>query len=79
MRELRDFCSHCYPKENGIHRHCHLVELNVLAQMTWLMQQPNVLKAIEERGMEVHGFIYNPENGECVRLVVDGNATELEA
>ncbi|KAH8807971.1 carbonic anhydrase [Xylogone sp. PMI_703] len=75
LKELRELCSLFFPKENGVHKHSHLVELNVLVQMAWLMQQPNVVKAVEERGMEVHGFIYNQEKGECVRLVVDGMAT----
>ncbi|RFU35511.1 hypothetical protein B7463_g780, partial [Scytalidium lignicola] len=75
LKELRDLCSHFFPNENGVHKHSHLVELNVLVQMAWLMQQPSVIKAVAERGMEVHGFVFNPEKDECVRLVVDGLAT----
>ncbi|PSS08466.1 hypothetical protein M430DRAFT_128467 [Amorphotheca resinae ATCC 22711] len=47
-----------------------LVELNVLAEVHWIMQQPSIMKAIRERGLEVHGFVYNPVRNSCVKLEI---------
>jgi carbonic anhydrase len=45
-----------------------LVELNVLAEVHWIMQQPSVMKAVRERGMGVHGFVYDSVRKLCVKL-----------
>jgi carbonic anhydrase len=47
-----------------------LVELNVLAEVRWVMQQPSVMKAVRERGMEVHGFVYDLVQRSCVKLEI---------
>ena len=47
-----------------------LVELNVLAEVHWIMQQPNVIKAVRERAMEVHGFVYDSVRKFCVKLEI---------
>lgn len=46
-----------------------LAEISVLAEIDWLKQQPNVQAAIAERGVVVHGFVYDREAGRCVRIV----------
>jgi carbonic anhydrase len=46
-----------------------LEEVHVLTQTDWLRKQPNVLKAIKERGLQIHAFVYDKEKNECVRLV----------
>lgn len=51
-----------------------LVELNVLAQVHWIMKQPSVMKAIRERGMKVHGFVYDSVQKSCVRLQITSPA-----
>lgn len=56
--ELDDYC-----------RHRKLEEVYVLAEVGWLRKQESVKKAIEERGLQVHGFVFDKESGGCVRLV----------
>jgi hypothetical protein len=34
------------------------------------MQQPSVIKAVRERGMEVHGFVYDSVQRSCVKLEI---------
>jgi carbonic anhydrase len=46
-----------------------LEEVHVLTQTDWLKKQPNVVKAIKERGLQIHAFVYDKEKNECVRLV----------
>jgi carbonic anhydrase len=46
-----------------------LEEVYVLTQTDWLRRQPNILKAIKERGLQIYVFMYNREKNECVRLV----------
>jgi carbonic anhydrase len=50
-------------------------EIYVLAEVDWLKKQENVKKAIEERGLQVHAFVYEKEGNECVRLVESGRET----
>lgn len=45
-----------------------LVELNVIAQVNAVRRNDNVAEAIEERGLQVHGFIYDVGKG-SVKLV----------
>jgi carbonic anhydrase len=47
-----------------------LVELNVLAEVHWIMQQTNVIKAVCERGMKVHGLVYDSVTRSCVKLEI---------
>jgi carbonic anhydrase len=47
-----------------------LVELNVLAQMFYVKQQESVAQAIRDRGVQVHGFVFNTDTRECVRLLI---------
>ena len=51
-------------------RNRRLVELNVLAQVYWVMQQVCVRRAICDRGMKVHGFVYNSAQKSCVELQI---------
>ena len=46
------------------------MELNVLAEVHWIMQQPSVVKAVRERGMGVHGFVYDSAQRSCVKLEI---------
>jgi len=50
-------------------------EIYVLAEVDWLKKQENVKRAIEERGLQVHAFVYEKEGNECVRLVESGKET----
>lgn len=46
-------------------------ELYVLAEAGWLKQQEVVRNAIEERGLQVHAFVYDKETNVCLRLLED--------
>jgi carbonic anhydrase len=62
---------HIFAQDIGVEeRDRRLVELNILVQVNWIMQQPSVVKAIHERGLKVHGFVYNSVQRSCVRLEV---------
>lgn len=39
------------------------------AEVEWLRSQPTVAKAIAERGLKVHAFVFDKEEEACVRLV----------
>jgi len=47
-------------------------EVYVLAEVDWLRRQPIVKKAIHDRGLRVHAFVYNKETNSCVRLIEAG-------
>jgi carbonic anhydrase len=42
-----------------------LVEFNVIEQVRSVLKNANVQEAIEERGLEVHGWVYDVGCGEC--------------
>lgn len=42
-----------------------LVELNVVEQVRSVLKNANVQEAIDERGLQVHGWVYNIASGEC--------------
>ena len=46
------------------------MELNVLAQVFYVKQQDSVAEAIRDRGVQVHGFVFNTDSRECVRLLM---------
>lgn len=50
-------------------RHQRLEEVYVLAEVGWLKRQANVQKAIQERGLQIHAFVYDKAKNACVRLV----------
>jgi carbonic anhydrase len=46
-----------------------LEETYVLAETDWLRNQPNVKKAMNERGLQIHAFVYDKRENRCVRLI----------
>ena len=46
-----------------------LEEVYVLAETDWIRSQPNVKKAISNRGLQVHAFVYDKAQNRCVSLV----------
>ncbi len=47
----------------------HLAEVYVLAEAEWLRKQPVVAKAIKDRGLQVHAFVFDKKTNASVRLV----------
>ena len=41
--------------------------------MDWLKNQPTVEKAVQDRGMQIHAFVYDKESNACMRLVEESN------
>jgi len=50
-------------------REHRLEEIYVLAEVDWLKRQPNVKKAMQERGLQIHAFCYDRETNRCSELV----------
>lgn len=50
-------------------RDAHLEEVYILAECEWLRTQPTVIKAIQERGLKINGFVFDKSKSSCVRLV----------
>lgn len=48
-------------------------ELHVLREVQWVREQPHVARVIRERGLEVHGFIFDKGKLSCVRLIGAGS------
>jgi len=46
-----------------------LEEIYVLAEVDWLYEQPNVQKAIRERGLQIHALVYDKNKKLCSRLI----------
>ncbi|CAG8949182.1 hypothetical protein HYFRA_00004805 [Hymenoscyphus fraxineus] len=44
-------------------------DIYVLAEVDWLKRQPLVKKAMEERGMQIHAFVWDEETNGCVQLI----------
>ncbi len=53
----------------------HLVEVYVLAEVNWLKTHPVVKKAIEERGLKVHAFVFDKEK-EATMQLIEGDRPE---
>lgn len=47
-----------------------LVELNVYEQVRSVLKNANVQQAVEERGLEVHGWVFDVGTGVCKELRV---------
>jgi len=58
---------------SSIDRDRRLVELHVWAQTQVLLARPDIIKAQAERGLQVHGFVYDDAKDECVDLVAGGS------
>jgi len=56
-----------------------LVELNVQEQVASLLKNANVLDAVEERGLEVHGWVFDIATGKCKSLEVECGKLMAEA
>ena len=55
----------------------HLAEIYVLAEADWLRTQPTVAKAIAERGLQIHAFVFDKSKEATVRLI-ENPETETE-
>ena len=51
-----------------------MVELNVRAGVKALLANPIVIDAVQERGLQVHGLIYNVGTGELRELDIEEDA-----
>ncbi|OBT90925.1 hypothetical protein VE02_00248 [Pseudogymnoascus sp. 03VT05] len=73
------------PDMETVKRDRHLAEVYVQAEVEWVRSQPTVAKAIADRGLKVHAFVFDKEEEACVRLVEEvgeegeGGVVEAEA
>jgi carbonic anhydrase len=59
--------------QNARSREQRFEEMYVLEEADWLRSQPNVARAVQERGMQIHAFVYDKEKHTCVRLIEESN------
>lgn len=52
-----------------VSREHRMEEIYVLAEVDWLKRQPNVQKAIQERGVQIHAFCYDKETNQCSEMI----------
>ena len=52
-------------------RNLKLVELNVRSGVNVLLQNPEIIEAMGERGMKVHGLIYDVGSGELREIDIE--------
>lgn len=71
LRALRRENLHLLESLEYPDRSLKLVELNVRAGVEVLFENPVVIDAIAERGLEVHGLIYNVGTGELRELDIE--------
>lgn len=64
--------------ESETDRYNRLVELNVEEQTFNLLKVAAVQKAIKNRDLTVHGWVFNMENGELIDLKIDMKSKLLE-
>jgi carbonic anhydrase len=48
-------------------------ETYVLEEVEWLRSQANVEKAVGERGLQIHAFVYDKGRNGCVRLIEESS------
>lgn len=61
-------------KERGL----KMVDLNVRRSVSVLLENPTVVDAIDERGLQVHGFIYDVGSGELNELEISEDNEVIE-
>jgi carbonic anhydrase len=64
QKELEDI-------EDEKERYKRLVELNVQEQCINILNNPDVQKAVKERGLKVHGWVFDIASGKIIDLEVD--------
>lgn len=68
-RSNADHLSQINPNLSPADRDRILEEVYVLAETEWIHDQPNVKKAISDRGLQIHAFVYDKVENRCIRLV----------
>ncbi|MFN8295059.1 MAG: carbonic anhydrase [Chitinophagales bacterium] len=75
LRNIRDVYRLHKEELNGIHeedkRYNRLVELNVQEQCVNLIKTAAVQQAIKERGLTVHGWVFDVHTGRLIDLQID--------
>lgn len=59
-------------------RYRRLIELNVQEQCVNLLKNPDVQKAYRERGLKVHGWVFDIRSGKLVDLEIDAEALQQD-
>ncbi|KFY19609.1 hypothetical protein V491_04334 [Pseudogymnoascus sp. VKM F-3775] len=72
LSRLRAAHEEHFPHLEPTQRDRHLAEVYVQAEVEWLREQPTVAKAIADRGLKVHAFVFDKEKEASVRLVEEG-------
>jgi len=71
LRQLRHNHARDLEGLDGAEKAKKLVELNVAHGVEMLRQNPDVIEAVAERGLTVHGLVYNLESGQLYTIDVD--------
>lgn len=78
LRNIRDVYRHHKNELNAIKdegaRYNRLVELNVQEQCVNLMKTAAVQEAVHERGLKVHGWVFDIQSGKLIDLKIDFDA-----
>jgi hypothetical protein len=77
LSKLRAAYLDLHPSLPASERDRHLAEIYVLAEANWLRTQPTVARAIQERNLQIHAFVFDKQKEACVRLV-DVSENEIE-
>jgi len=72
LKNISDLYNSCQTELDRIKapfdRDRRFAEIHTLSQAKFLMQREDVARAIRERNMKVHAFMYDADKGECVEL-----------
>lgn len=78
LRNIRDVYRHHKNELNAIKdegaRYNRLVELNVQEQCVNLVKTAAVQEAVHERGLKVHGWVFDIQSGKLIDLKIDFDA-----
>ncbi|TLS23065.1 uncharacterized protein PpBr36_06200 [Pyricularia pennisetigena] len=72
IQELRDVSNPALQAVDQEHRDGRFVELNVVEQMKQIQKFPEIKRAMEERGLRIHGLVYSRTWNKAVKIELPG-------